>query len=158
VSHPTACLESLRAILHIAASLDWDIQQFDIKTAFLHGILPEDETMYLEQLPGFELEGKEDWVMKLMKSIYRMKQASRVWNQTLNNAVESWGFNCLPCKWCVYYQRMPTGTTIFIVHIDDIISASSSAEENNLFKEQLRKQWDISDLGPIKYALSIAIS
>ena len=60
---PTARLESLRQILHIAASLNRDTHQFDnIKTTFLHGVLPEDETMYLEQPPGFEEEGKEDWV------------------------------------------------------------------------------------------------
>jgi len=53
----------------------WDIQQIDIKTAFLHGVLPEDETAYLEQPKGFEEPGKEGWVMRLMKSIYRMKQA-----------------------------------------------------------------------------------
>ena len=39
---PTACLESLRAIAHIATSLNWELHQFDIKTAFLNGILPED--------------------------------------------------------------------------------------------------------------------
>ena len=41
----------------------------------------------MEQLPGFEVPGKEDWVMKLMKSIYGMKQASRVWNWTFDRAV-----------------------------------------------------------------------
>ena len=65
-------LESLRALLHIASSLDWDLKQFDIKTTFLHGVLPEEETMFLEQPPGFETPGKEEWVMRLMKSIYGM--------------------------------------------------------------------------------------
>jgi Reverse transcriptase (RNA-dependent DNA polymerase) len=37
---PTARLESFRVVLHLAATLNWDLQQFDIKTAFLHGILP----------------------------------------------------------------------------------------------------------------------
>jgi hypothetical protein len=73
---PTARLESFRSILHLAASLEWDLKQFDIKTVFLHGVLPEDETMFMEQPPGFEAPGKEEWVMRLMKSIYGMKQAS----------------------------------------------------------------------------------
>ena len=42
---PTVRLESFRTILHIAASLGWDLQHVDIKTAFLHGILPDNETM-----------------------------------------------------------------------------------------------------------------
>ena len=73
---PTVRMESIQTILHIAASLDWELQQFDIKTAFLHSILPEDETMFMEQPPGFKVPGKEEWVMRLMKSIYGMKQAS----------------------------------------------------------------------------------
>jgi hypothetical protein len=60
---PTVHLESFQTILHLAASLNWDIWQFDINTAFLHGILPESETMFMEQPPGFGAPGKEDWVM-----------------------------------------------------------------------------------------------
>jgi hypothetical protein len=59
---PTAHLESFHALMHIAAILDWDIQHFDIKTAFLHGVLPKSETIFMEQPPGFEEPGKEDWV------------------------------------------------------------------------------------------------
>jgi Reverse transcriptase (RNA-dependent DNA polymerase) len=73
---PTAHLESFRIILHIAAALDWDIYQFDIKTAFLNGVLPPDKIAYMEQPPGFKEPGKEDWVMELSKSIYGIKQAS----------------------------------------------------------------------------------
>jgi transposase InsO family protein len=154
---PTARLESFRTILHIAATLGWELQQFDIKTAFLHGVLPEDETMYMEQPPGFEVPGKEEWVMRLMKSIYGMKQASRIWNQTFHKAVQSWGFERLACEWCVYRRETPLGTIMFAVHVDDIICAGSSSEEINRFKTELRSQWEISDLGPAKFALGIAI-
>ena len=94
---PTIRLESFRTVLHLAATLDWDIQHFDVKTAFLHGILPPDETMFMEQPHGFETPGKEDWVMKLIKSLYGMKQASHIWNQTFHKTVKSWGFQCVPC-------------------------------------------------------------
>jgi hypothetical protein len=155
---PTARLESFRSILHIGAALDWDIQQYDIKTAFLHGVLPESETMFMEQPPGFEVLGKEDWVMRLMKSIYGMKQASRVWNQTFDKAVQEWGFNRIPCEWCVYHRRSELGTVIFAVHVDDIVSIASNAAENDRFKADLRSKWKISDLGEAKFALGIAIS
>ena len=155
---PTARLESFRSILHIGASLDWDIQQYDIKTAFLHGVLPDTETMFMEQPPGFESPGKETWVMRLMKSIYGMKQASRVWNRTFDAAVRQWGFLRVPCEWCVYHRTTPQGTVIFAVHVDDIISIASTAEANNNFKVQLNETWKISDLGEAKFALGIAIT
>jgi len=114
--------------------------------------------MYMEQPPSFEAPGKEDWVMKLMKSIYGMKQASRVWNRTFHKAVKGWGFKCLPSEWCIYWQQTPTGTIIFTVHVDDIISIASNPGKNNLFKSLLKGKWDITNLGPAKFALGIAIS
>ena len=138
--------------------LDWDLHQFDIKTAFLHGVLPPDETMFMEQPPGFECPGKEDWVWHLLKSIYGMKQASCIWNKTFNSAILGWNFIRLSCEWCVYMRRSPTGTIIFSVYVDDIFSAASSVAENDHFAELLKSRWEISKLGPAKFALGIAFS
>jgi len=61
-------------------------------------------------------------------------------------------------EWCVYRRSSSTGTTIFALHVDDIIVASSSTDETDRFKAELRSQWEISDLGPAKFALGIAIT
>ena len=74
----TARLESFCVLLHLAASLNWDLQQFDIKTAFLHGVLPPDKIAFMEQPSGFEEPDKENWVWQQLKSIYSMKQASQI--------------------------------------------------------------------------------
>ena len=112
----------------------------------------------MEQPPGFAHPNKPDWVMQLMKSIYGMKQASHIWNQTFNLTVTKWGFECLPCEWCVYRRHSPMGTIIFAVHVDNIISMASSPKENDRFKSFLKSQWDISSLGPNKFALGIAVT
>jgi reverse transcriptase-like protein len=105
-----------------------------VKTAFLHGILPENETVYMEQPSGFKKPGKHDWVMKLMKSLYGMKQASCMWNLTFHKAVTQMGFQRLANEWCMYHWWTNTGTTIFAVHVDDIIATSTTPKENNSFK------------------------
>ena len=43
----------------------------DVKTAFLHGNL--DEEIYMEQLEGFKIKGKENLVCRLKKSLYGLK-------------------------------------------------------------------------------------
>ena len=125
------------------------VQHFDIKTAFLHGVLPESETVFTEQLQSLEERGKEDSVWRLVRSLYGMKQASRIWNLTFYKTMEQLGSRRLVDVWCVYHRhRIPTGTTTFAMHVDDIITISSSPNENDMIKAQLKSHWDISDLVP----------
>lgn len=46
-------------------------------------------------------------------------------------------------------------TTVLIVYVDDIIVTSDYAEEIKNLKEALAKEFDIKDLGPIRYFLGI---
>ncbi|GLB45783.1 hypothetical protein LshimejAT787_2900110 [Lyophyllum shimeji] len=154
---PTARMESWRILLHLAAAKNWDATQIDVKTAFLYGLLPEDEIQYMEQPEGFEEPGKEDWVWCLVRGLYGMKQSGRIWNKTLNENMISWGFTRLACESCIYYRKTDTGTTIAAVHVDDFLSIASSKAENDSFKDQMRKVWTISDLGTPRFVVGIAI-
>lgn len=155
---PTARMESWRILLRLAGALDWDAQQIDIKTAFLYGLLPDNEIQYMEQPKGFEEAGKEDWVWKLQRGLDCMKQAGRIWNKTMNNAMISWGFTRLSCESCIYYRNNATGIVIAAVHVDDFLSISNSPEANNAFKSQMKEIRTFSDLGEVKQLVGIAIS
>ena len=61
---------SIRVILGLAASMNLELEQLDIKTAFLHGDL--DEEIFMEQPKGFKVKRKENMVCKLKKSLYRL--------------------------------------------------------------------------------------
>jgi hypothetical protein len=154
---PTARMESWRILLHIAAVLDWDAQQIDVKTAFLYGLLPDDEVQYMEQPIGFEEAGAEEYVWMLQRGLYGMKQSGRIWNQTMNGAMLSWGFTRLSCESCIYFRSSEKGTVICAVHVDDFLSIASSKEENERFKSQMKLVWSISDLGEAKHCVGIAI-
>lgn len=129
---PTARMESWRILLHIAACLNWDAQQIDVKTAFLNGGLPLDEIQYIEQPRHFE--EKPDYVWKVVGSLYGMKQSGRIWNQTLNSQMISWGFRPLPCEPCRYTHQTKDDITIVAVHVDDFLTISSSRLENERLK------------------------
>ena len=68
---PVARYTSIRAIISLASVLGWRLQQMDVKTAFLNGIIEEE--VYIEQPEGFVVYGKESHVCRLKKALYRLK-------------------------------------------------------------------------------------
>ena len=86
-----------------------------------------------------------------------MKQSGRIWNKTLNDQLIQWGFARLGCEPCIYFHKTATGTTIVAIHVDDFLLISSSTDENDRFKGQLRSTWAISDLGTARFVVGIAV-
>ena len=74
---PVARMETVRTMLSIAAQQKWKVYQMDVKSAFLNGVLKVE--VYVEQSPGYELEGPEHKVCKLKKALYGLKQGLRAW-------------------------------------------------------------------------------
>ncbi|GJX81812.1 retrotransposon protein, putative, ty1-copia subclass [Tanacetum coccineum] len=68
---------SIRVILSLTTCEDYDLEQLDVKMAFLHGNL--EKTIYMRQPPGFE-EGTGNKVCLLKKSLYGLKQSPRHWH------------------------------------------------------------------------------
>jgi hypothetical protein len=99
---PVMRLESVRAILHIGAAEDWDINHIDVKMAFLHGELEEE--IYMEQPDGMAGLGKENWVCRLSKSLYGLKQAGRHWNQKMHEDMTKEGWECVAVEHSVYVK------------------------------------------------------
>jgi Reverse transcriptase (RNA-dependent DNA polymerase) len=58
-------------ILAIVVSLDLELHQMDVKTAFINDDLEEE--IYMEQTASFVVEGQEHKVCKLLRSIYGLK-------------------------------------------------------------------------------------
>ncbi len=68
-------MSSIRTMLSLTATLNLEVEQMDVKKAFLHGDLEEE--IYMKQPDGFLVEGKEEYVCRLIKSLYGLKQAPR---------------------------------------------------------------------------------
>ena len=78
---PVPHQEAVKAAFAEIASLDLEVIQFDIKTAFLYAKL--DKPIYMKQPEGFVVPGKEDHVCLLVKiSIWTQTSSPTVTQQT----------------------------------------------------------------------------
>eukprot|EP00253_Pinus_taeda_P027748 PITA_27748 len=88
---PVARMETVRTVLSIATQHKWKIYQMDVKSAFLNGVLKEE--VYVEQPPGYEVDGQEHKVCKLKKALYGLKQAPRAWYSRIDAYLIENGFD-----------------------------------------------------------------
>jgi hypothetical protein len=82
---PVARYGSVRLLLAIAAAKGWDVEQLDVKTAFLHGEIDTPD-IYVKQPKGFVKKGQELKVFRLLRSLYGLKQAPRIFFQVVHAA------------------------------------------------------------------------
>ncbi|KAF0927925.1 hypothetical protein E2562_036901 [Oryza meyeriana var. granulata] len=83
-------MESVRLLLAVAAHAGWRVHHMDVKSAFLNGELAEE--VYVQQPPGFTIDGQEHKVYRLRKALYGLRQAPRAWNAKLDDSLMSLGF------------------------------------------------------------------
>uniref|UniRef100_A0A2N9G8M7 CCHC-type domain-containing protein n=1 Tax=Fagus sylvatica TaxID=28930 RepID=A0A2N9G8M7_FAGSY len=86
VFSPVVRHTSIRAVLALVADQDLELEQLDVKTAFLHGNLEEE--IFMEQPEGFKQPGTENLVCRLKKSLYGLKQSPRQLKSLLHKEFE----------------------------------------------------------------------
>lgn len=134
----------LRILATIAAQITWEIHQIDAVKEFLNSILNEE--IYFEEPTGFSEVGKEIWVCKHHKSLYRLKQAPRHWkDEVIEYLVSLKSHQCEldPCTY-VWSDSNNIDFCAIYVHVDEF-----SIMGNNLdtFKSHLNPEWEIEECG-----------
>ena len=117
---PVMKMESMRMLIDIAARHGYSIRQYDVKTAYLHGELEENEQVLMEQPQGFEEMG--GMVCKLTKSLYGLPQAGRCWNKKMNEVLMKIGMTRLKGDPCIYYYDEDGQRVIIGAYVDDLLS------------------------------------
>jgi hypothetical protein len=62
---------SIRTILLLVVVMKWKVHQMDVKTTFLNDETKEE--VYVEQLQGFKVQGRDTHVCRLNKDLYGLK-------------------------------------------------------------------------------------
>ncbi|KAL2231966.1 UNVERIFIED_CONTAM: Retrovirus-related Pol polyprotein from transposon TNT 1-94 [Sesamum indicum] len=86
---PVVKLTTIRLMLSMVAVENLELQQMDVKTAFLHGDLEEE--IYMVQPEGYN--GDDQQVCRLKKNLYGLKQAPRQWYRKFDNFMLEIGSN-----------------------------------------------------------------
>ena len=139
---------------------EYDIDQWDVDTAFLYAKIEEE--VYMEQPQGFEKFGPngEKLVCKLRKSIYGLKQSPRNWNKELHNLMIEDGFVQSNADPCVYIKRCTSDATkpplVVVIYVDDLI-AGGMRKMREAFEKALLGRYKIKKLGRVHWCLGIEI-
>lgn len=144
---PVVRYESVRCILALAASLDMEMVQFDVKTAFLNGSL--NEVIFMNQPEGYE-DGTER-KCRLMRSLYGLKQASRNWNKEFVSFLTTMGFIATEEDACVYVKKDKKDVTIVCLYVDDGLVRSTSKSLVTSFMISLKKRFSVTAHEPKVY-------
>uniref|UniRef100_A0A2N9HHH9 CCHC-type domain-containing protein n=1 Tax=Fagus sylvatica TaxID=28930 RepID=A0A2N9HHH9_FAGSY len=135
---------------------DLELEQLDVKTAFLHGNLEEE--IFMEQPEGFKQPGTENLVCRLKKSLYGLKQSPRQWYKRFDSYMIQIGYTRCEYDCCVYVRILEDGSYIFLLlYVDDMLIAAKSMCEVNRLKSLLHKEFEMKDLGAAKKILGMEI-
>ncbi|RVW89838.1 Retrovirus-related Pol polyprotein from transposon RE1 [Vitis vinifera] len=86
---PVAKMNTVIILLSLAVHYNWQLLQYDVKNAFLHGDL--DEEIYINIPPGFE-ENTSNKVCKQKKALYGLKQSPRAWFGRFSKVMKESGY------------------------------------------------------------------
>ncbi|CAL1404860.1 unnamed protein product [Linum trigynum] len=154
---PVAKMNSVKLLLAVAAIKGRYLHQLDVSNAFLHGDLEED--VYMELPEGMKDQpGMKGKVLKLQKSLYGLKQASRQWYIKLSACLQNLGFELSFDDYSVFKLHSKGATVIVIIYVDDIIVAGDDLDLIQQTKQQLQQAFKVKDLGNLKYFLGIEIA
>ncbi len=122
---------SYKAIFAITAAYDLEIEQMDVKTAFLYGMVKND--VYISQPEGFT-DGTRK-VCKLRKALYGLKQSPRVWYDTFAEYLKVLGFIPLSTDFSVFINHKTN--IIIALYVDDLLIVGPSKANITALKLQL---------------------
>ena len=136
---PTMTKLSRMLILQLVASKSWQIESFDVKTAFLRGSEEGNRLLGLEPTSELRqrLKLKPDEILRLLKGAYGRVDAPYLWFMELRKALLELQFVRAPFDPCVFIlpnRQDGTPEGIIGVHVDDGLCGGSK-----YFQDQLSK-------------------
>ncbi len=115
------------------------VDQVDIKSVFLNGILEEDIWVWsprgLDEFPSR--------LYKLRKSLYGLMQAHLAWHKKFCSDLRVLGFEELLGAACMFQPIKCPGAYFLLLYVDDLLILSSFPIERDLIVSRLKEIYDL---------------
>lgn len=145
-----ATYTTLRYIISTCAAKNLPIHHLDIDNAFLNSTL--EEVVYV-RLPT-SLDSK---VVKLNKSLYGLKQASRVWNEDLVSKLKEFGLEESISDPSLFIRKDDNGDIFGVALWVDDNFIFGNKEDTEKLSKYLSSKYGVKDLGPASYFCGIEL-
>jgi hypothetical protein len=134
---PTIGGTTLRVLFAIAAMTGAHISKLDVESAFL--IEKIDTPTYVELPPEYSAyKGEKRTVWRLLRSLYGLRQAGRLFWLGLRTTLLGAGFVSSDHDPCLFVRKELDGTYTYVAtHVDDLAVVSSSLERNRSVRDSL---------------------
>ncbi|CAM8905658.1 unnamed protein product [Rhodiola kirilowii] len=153
---PVARLEAIRLLIAYSTYHGFTLQQMDVKTTFLNGVLKEE--VYISQTPGFEDHSHHDHVHILDKALYGLKQAPRAWYERLSQFLLSHRYVRGEVDKTLFLLKEGKDTLFVQVYVDDIIFSSTNPKLVKKFTDLMSSEFEMSMVGELKYFLGLQVA
>ena len=151
---PTASYTTICSLVSLAASMGWNIHQMDVKSVVINEYLQE--YVYMTQPLGFEIEGQEHKVCKLIKALYGLKQVPRSWYAKMDKYLWEVGFQQSESDDTLYVCQQGKNMVILVMYVDDLI-ITRNINDHILQVKELQVGFRMIDLGLLHYYLGVEV-
>ena len=153
---PTIRITAIYIVLAIVATLDLELHQLDVDTAFLYGDVDAD--VYMEQPEGYVDNTHPDYVWRLNKSLYGLKQSPKIWYSQVNDYfINELHFSRVPTEYGLYVLSKPDIYCIICLYVDDMLIACNDKQYLVYIKHKIGMKWKIKDLRQAQRVLGMNI-
>jgi hypothetical protein len=147
---PVARHATMRALLAKTAVEDLEVEQIDVKTAFLNGPLKEE--IYMEPPAGYNFGNK---VLILRKALDGLKQAARAWNDELKRVLHAEHVLVSSADASLFYLEREERRCFLLIYVDDGLIVGVNEDVAAVMRAL--EHFTLRKLGPATYFLSMEI-
>ena len=144
--------DTLRVFLAIATMKDLKLHQVDVNNAFTESFLKEIIYMF----SSFEVKVKSDCVLRVLQSLYNLKQAAQDWHDRCVTTLSELDFAQYAADSCLLIHELKE--IMLLLYIDNIVIIFKSLSNIKWFKHKFQCVFKVKNLRKMKKILDIQIT